>query len=89
MPNFRPSIIYTTKESLSEYRNDYSNTKQSYIYKSFDTYEKLKKELKQIIKDSIDNTVSVSRSRRGEWGEWFEVWGLQNGKAVIQKQGWQ
>ena len=50
MPNFRPSIIYTTKESLSEYRNDYSNTKQSYIYKSFDTYEKLKKELKQIIK---------------------------------------
>jgi hypothetical protein len=42
-----------------------------------------------ILEDSIDEYVSVYRSKRGEWGEWFEHWQLDsNGKPVIIKQGW-
>ena len=32
--------------------------------------------------------VYVFRSRRAEWGEWFERWEASNGKISITKQGW-
>lgn len=32
--------------------------------------------------------VGVYRSRRGEWGEWFEHWKLEDGKLVKIKEGW-
>jgi hypothetical protein len=35
-----------------------------------------------------DRPVFVVRSRRGEWGEWFEHWELINGKPTIVKKGW-
>ena len=44
--------------------------------------------MKLLLKRSIDNSVFVSRSKRGEWGEWFEYWAMSNCKPVITKQGW-
>lgn len=32
--------------------------------------------------------VTVLRSRRGEWGEWFEHWKLDNENISIINKGW-
>jgi hypothetical protein len=55
---------------------------------SFSTYRELLSNMKLLLKRSIDNSVFVSRSKRGEWGEWFEYWSMSNGKPGITKQGW-
>jgi len=57
-------------------------------WKPFPTYTQLKKKLKELIEQSPDNEIFVTRSKRGEWGEWFEYWVLSNGKPKIIKQGW-
>ena len=93
MPKFRPQVTYMTHDSLREYWNasSYAKPKPSkYITKQYETYRELKKDLKEICKQNIDlDGVSVIRSRRGEWGEWFEYWKLnQNGKPEIIKEGW-
>jgi len=54
----------------------------------FDTYSEIKRNMKKLLESSPDNEVSLSRSRRGEWGEWFEIWNMVNGKPVITCQGW-
>jgi hypothetical protein len=61
------------------------------ITKSFNTYAELKKALRDyILHNHIgSDRVFVTRSRRGEWGEWFEKWELINGKPTITKKGWQ
>ena len=56
--------------------------------RSYKTYRELKKDLRGAIEMSRDNEVTVSRSRRGEWGEWFERWSIIQGKPKITKQGW-
>jgi hypothetical protein len=61
--------------------------------KEFPTYAELKKNLKKLIQESPDHEVTIFRSRRGEWGEWFEKWILSsynynNGEPIIIKQGW-
>lgn len=61
------------------------NNKNKWV--SFPTYQELKKQLKELIIQNNDD-VHVFRERRGEWGEWFEIWGLKNDKPVIIKQGW-
>jgi len=86
MANFKPQVTYQSKESLDEYWR--GNRKSPHITLRFDTYAKLRRELKEMLESSTDNTVSISRSRRGEWGEWFENWELVNGKPKIVKQGW-
>jgi hypothetical protein len=45
--------------------------------------------IKEYLPLSLDDEISIHRSRRGEWGEYFEVWQLVNGKPTIVKQGWQ
>jgi hypothetical protein len=55
---------------------------------SFSTYRELKKNMRLLLKRAADNTVTVSRSRRGEWGEWFEIWQMCHGEPVIIKEGW-
>ncbi|MDD4922194.1 MAG: hypothetical protein PHS30_06925 [Bacteroidales bacterium] len=64
---------------------------------SFSSYKEVKKNMKLLLDRSIiennlqgNGEVMVSRSRRGEWGEWFEYWciSLKTGKPVIFKQGW-
>jgi len=56
----------------------------------YKTYHKhLKPAIPQLFKDFNIDEISVYRSKRGEWGEWFEVW-KQDGRggAVIIKEGW-
>ena len=73
---FRPSVSFT----------DTNNKNISFSVKS---YAIVKQQMKDYIKDSINNKVNVYRHRRGEWGEWFEHWEISNGKPVIVKEGWQ
>lgn len=59
------------------------------INEQYPTYAKVKSELKSLIKKSNEKIVRVYRSRRGNWGEWFEHWSLNhNNKPTIIKQGW-
>ena len=55
---------------------------------SFDTYRELLKNMKLLLQRSNNNEVCVSRSKRGQWGEWFERWQLQCGKPVLIKACW-
>ena len=55
---------------------------------SFSTYRELRRNMKLLLERSTEQIVTVSRSRRGEWGEWFEKWGMYNGKPVKLKEGW-
>ena len=86
MSNFKPQASYISNESIRDYRNNMRNSET--ITKRFKTYAELKKGLKEMLSESINDVVSVSRSRRGEWGEWFEKWELINGKPQITNQGW-
>jgi hypothetical protein len=90
MSNFKPQATYSTNESVRDYWNSPSYARKSmYIVKRFKTYRELIKNMPAILEDSIDEYVSVYRSKRGEWGEWGEHWQLDsNGKPVIIKQGW-
>ena len=58
------------------------------IGRFFPTYREFKKNVRQLIQLSPNNEVTVTRTRRGEWGEWFERWELINGKPKITKQTW-
>jgi len=56
--------------------------------KYFPTYAEVKKNLVALIKECPDEILTLTRSRRGEWGEWFEKWGMYEGKPVKLKEGW-
>ena len=86
MANFKPQVSYVTKDSQRDYWN--GSRKSMYITERFKTYRELLKKLPTILEDSIDVYVSVVRSKRGEWGEWFENWSLRLNKPIITKQGW-
>ena len=87
MPKFKPQITFKTDESVREYRN--GMRKSENIVLVFPTYRKLKYSLKAILNKSEFGHASVVRSKRGEWGEWFEHWTLlDNGKCSIGKEGW-
>lgn len=88
MANFKPQVTYMTNDSARDYFN--SNRRSMYITEQFKTYTELKKKLREILSNHVgEDPVFVSRSRRGEWGEWFEKWELINGKPTITKKGWQ
>lgn len=64
---------------------------------SFSTYRELVRNMRLLLNRSIDNEVFVSRSKRGQWGEWFEYWRMSEpefvgdkivNKPYIFKQGW-
>lgn len=77
MARFKPIASYTDEKG-KEHENTY------------DTYAKLKRALRAMLKASKDNVITVNRSRRGEWGQWFEHWSeANNGKIEIIKEGWQ
>ena len=55
----------------------------------FRTYRELKREIPSLLKlDEDAEGLFVVRSKRGQWGEWFERWKLENGKPTIVKEGW-
>jgi hypothetical protein len=91
MANFKPQVTYMTFSSRHDYNSERYRVTSPYITERFKTYAELKKALKRrILHDHIgEDRVFVTRSRRGEWGEWFEKWELINGKPTITKKGWQ
>ena len=86
MSNFKPQVRYVTNDSKRNYYNGIGNS--MCIFETFKTYRELRGKLVDILKNNIDDYVSVSRSKRGEWGEYYEHWILSNGKPKIIKQGW-
>lgn len=87
MANFKPQVSYITKDSQRDYWNGSRNS--MYITERFKTYRELLKKLPAILEDSIDVYVSVLRSKRAQFGEWFEHWKLDDdNKPEIIKQGW-
>jgi hypothetical protein len=86
MANFKPQARFITEDSNRDYHNGVRKSRE--ITNVFSTYANLKKRLKAMLNASFDEVVYVSRSRRGEWGEWAETWILVNGKPAIVKQGW-
>ena len=91
MAQFRPQVTYMTRSSLHDYNSDRYRCHSPYKTERFNTYAELKKALKDYILDNHigEEPVFVSRSRRGEWGEWYEKWELVNGDPTIVKNGWQ
>lgn len=83
-----PQIYTITKESLNEAQNSFGK-KRSHFTLFYKTYRELKKDLKRVLEECYEDEVTVYRTRRGEWGEWFEIWGLDfEKKPYIKKQGW-
>jgi len=76
--------------NITQWKPQVSYTDRYHERKQFpvNTYAEVKSRMKEFLQDSHNNEVNVSRSRRGEWGEWFEYWSMSNGKPVINKQGW-
>jgi hypothetical protein len=67
--------------------DDNGNRLSEQRYIRFATYRKLKSSLKEYLQHQ--SKIFVSRSRRGEWGEWYEHWELNHkDKPYIVKQGW-
>ena len=87
MANFKPQVTIITNETRREYANSYGKG-SPYKTVRYATYQELKKNLKKHLEENLEAVVCVSRSRRGEWGEWFENWTLENGKPVKIKEGW-
>ena len=69
--------------------NFYTNGRGDNFNKYFRTYKEVKRKMTEFIEASYDGQVNVYRSRRGEWGEWFEHWEKIGKKKVIVKEGWQ
>jgi hypothetical protein len=88
MANKKPFVTYITRESYQEYINN--QRRSMYISQEFDTYRELKKHLKRLCEINRDaDGVSVTRTRRNEWGQWFEYWELNSkGEPYIVKEGW-
>ena len=75
-----------SKKPLASYRSQ-NGTDECRV---FDTYTKLRGAMRTMMSDSLDNTIDVIRTRRGEWGEWFERWSINedNNKLVKIKETW-
>jgi len=86
MANFKPQVSFCTEDSIREYYNH--DRKSRMIINVYPTYAKLKKSIGAVLRASHDECAFVVRSKRGEWGEWFEHWELVNGKPKIVKEGW-
>ena len=85
MAKFRPHIRVITKETQRDY---YENKRGSaFASVEYKTYAELKKNLKKHLAENLEPTVSVYRSRRGQWGEWFEHWTCAT-KPFIIAEGW-
>lgn len=86
---FKPEVTIITSETQRAYWNDYNpRPKSPYKTIQYPTYRELKQNIKRHLIENTEPTISVSRSRRGKWGEWFEKWKMVNGKPKIVDQGW-
>lgn len=87
MSNFKPQLTVITNETLRESRSHWQS-KSPYQTVQYKTYDELKRNIKKHLEENLEQQIPVCRSRRGEWGEWFENWSLIDGKPKIIKQGW-
>jgi hypothetical protein len=86
MSNFKPQVSFATEDSIRQYYNNQRKSRNN--VNVYPTYAKLKASIGAVLRASHDECAFVVRSRRGEWGEWFEHWQLVNGKPTIVKEGW-
>lgn len=86
MANFKPQITVITQESNRDYY--WRQAKSPYVVIQYKTYKELRKNIFTHLSENLEAQVSVCRSKRGQWGEWFENWKLVNGKPTIVKEGW-
>jgi len=85
----KPYIQLNPERVPVSYFDDKGETINYKNYVEFPTYRKLVAELKKVASMYTDTwQVYVFRSRRAEWGEWFERWEATDGKISITKQGW-
>jgi len=87
MANFKPQVTVITNETRREYANSYGKG-SPYKTIRYNTYRELLKNIKKHLDENLEATICVSRSRKGQWGEWFENWQLIEGKPTIVKKGW-
>jgi hypothetical protein len=88
MRQFKPQITVITTESTRAYSNSYGKgSPYKTIY--YSTYRELVKNMKRHLEENLEANIALSRSRRGESGEWYEVWQMVDGKPTIIKKGWQ
>jgi len=76
MAKFKPQVTIITK--VNQYKTLH-----------YPTYKELVKNMKRHLEENLEANISVSRSRRGEGGEWYEIWEMIKGKPTIIKKGWQ
>ena len=89
MANFKPQITVITSETERDARNSFKHKhKSSYKTIQYDTYRELKRNIQKHLEENLENEIHLCRSKRGEWGEWYEIWKLENGKPIIERQGW-
>jgi len=86
MSNFKPEVRIITAETKRDYYNGQS--KSAFKSIQYPTYRELRKNLRKHLEENLEPTVSVYRSRRGEWGEWFEHWCISGNKICLIKKGW-
>ncbi len=87
MSNFKPQVTIITNETRREYSNTYGKG-SPYKTIQYPTYKELRKNIKRHLEENLESVISVSRSRRGVWGEYYEHWTLSNDKPVKLKEGW-
>jgi hypothetical protein len=68
----------------------YRNQDGKDVDRTFKTYTALRRAMKAMMNDSVDNIVEVTRTRRGTWGQWFERWAINEAtnKLEIIKETW-
>lgn len=71
------------------YRGDHWSKETPTNWIEFPTYRELVKNIKSLFEQNDHEPIHVYRTRRGAWGEWFEIWNYNHGKPEIVKQGWQ
>ena len=83
MSNFKPSFSVHINRN-----NEYLLNGMQYKTFVFPTYRQLKSKLKSIMQEYRVDEVTVSRSLRGEWGEYYEYWHLNGNRLSKGKEGW-
>ena len=84
---FRPQInVQVGYGYVGSYKN---NMLGDCIQLEVSSYANVKKRMREFLGLSQDNLVRVYRQRRGQSGEWFELWAMVDGKPKIVKESWQ
>ena len=86
MSNFKPEIRIITEQTKRDYYNGQS--KSAFKSIQYPTYRELRKNLRKHLEENLEPTIGIYRSRRGEWGEYYENWCISGNKLCLIKKGW-